>query len=295
VIPYVIGPVVEARTGRERKYIPPKHCPECGQRVEHFEGEVAWYCVNAACPAQLVRNVEHFASRGSMDIVGLGYKIVEKLIASGSVTDVADFYGLSREQIVAALTKKDRKSGSEPPGKIADNLLAAINASRKQPLGRLIAALGIRGVGEVMAGDLSRAFADLELLSKAKVEDLMQIEGIGPNIAEAVVDWFATPANLKVLKKLKAAGVWPKGEKGRRRKQGALSGLTLVVTGTLPGLSRDAARQLIEAGGGKVTDGVSNKTDYLVLGAEPGSKLEKARSLGVKIIDEAQLRKLAGE
>ena len=293
VIPYVIGPVAEARTGSERKYIPPKKCPECGQPVEHFEGEVAWYCVNAACPAQLVRNVEHFASRGSMDIVGLGYKIVEKLIASGAVKDVADLYTLSRGQILEALTKKDRKSTSEPPGKAADNLLASIDASRRQPLSRLITALGVRGVGEVMAGDLSRAFADLDELSKAVAADLLQIEGIGPNIAEGVVDWFRTPSNIRLLKKLKAAGVWPKGTKGQKKKRGPLSGLTLVVTGTLSGMSRDAARQLIEASGGKVTDSVSKKTDYLVVGAEPGSKLEKARSLGVKIIDEAQLRKLA--
>jgi len=294
VIPYVIGPVADARTGAERKYVPPKKCPECDQPVEHFEGEVAWYCVNVACPAQLVRNVEHFASRGSIDIVGLGYKIVEKLVTSGSVKDVADLYTLSREAILDALTKKDRKSSSEPPGKIADNLLASIDSSRKQPLSRLITALGIRGVGEVMAGDLSRFFADLDALSKAKTDDLMQIEGIGPNIAEAVVDWFATPANLKVLRKLKAAGVWPKGERGQKRQQGALSGLTLVVTGTLPSLSREGAREFIEVHGGKVTDSVSKKTDYLILGAEPGSKLEKARSLGVKIIDETQLRKLAG-
>jgi DNA ligase (NAD+) len=158
----------------------------------------------------------------------------------------------------------------------------------------LITALGIRGVGEVMAGDLSRSFADLDAISKARVDDLMQIEGIGPNIAEAVVDWFATPANIKVLKKLKAAGVWPKGEKGVKPRQGALTGMTLVVTGTLSGMSRDAARRFIADHGGKVTDSVSNKTDYLVVGAEPGSKLEKARSLGVKVIDEAQLRKLAG-
>jgi DNA ligase (NAD+) len=294
VIPYVIGPVVDARTGAERKYVPPKKCPECGQPVEHFEGEVAWYCVNAACPAQLVRNVEHFASRGSMDIVGLGYKIVEKLVASGAVKDVADLYTLSRAQILEALTKKDRKSSSEPPGKIADNLLAAIDASRRQPLSRLITALGIHGVGEVMAGDLSRLFADLDALSKAKADDLMQIDGIGPNIAEAVADWFGTPSNSRLLKKLKRAGVWPKGAKGKQRAQGPLSGLTVVVTGTLPGISRDAAKRLIEDSGGKVTDSVSRKTDYLVVGADPGSKLEKARSLGVKVIDAAQLKKLTG-
>ncbi|HEY5984744.1 MAG TPA: NAD-dependent DNA ligase LigA, partial [Anaerolineales bacterium] len=294
VIPYVIGPVTDARKGSERKYVPPKKCPECGEPVEHFEGEVAWYCVNVACPAQLLRNIEHFASRGSMDITGLGYKIVEKLIASGAVKDVADLYTLTRAKVLDALTKKDRKASGEPPGKIAENLLAAIQESRKQPLSRLITALGIRGVGEVMAGDLSRSFADLDELSKAKAQELMQIEGIGPNIAEGVVDWFSTTANAKVLKKLKAAGVWPKGEKGKKKSAGALTGLNLVVTGTLPGMSRDAAKRLIEGQGGKVTDSVSKKTDYLVVGADPGSKLEKARSLGVKIIDEAQLKKLTG-
>ena len=293
VIPYVIGPVADARTGREKKYVPPTKCPECGQAIEHFEGEVAWYCVNAACPAQLLRNVEHFASRGSMDIVGLGYKIVEKLISAGAVKDVADFYTLRRQTLVDVLTKKDRKSNTEPPGKLADNLLSAIAASKAQPLSRLITALGIRGVGEVVASDLSHSFADLDALSKASSADLMQIEGVGPNIAEAIVDWFARPANLKMLRKLKAAGVWPRAEKDRGPKVGRFSGLTFVVTGTLSGFSREAARQFIEQQGGKVTDSVSSKTSYLVLGAEPGSKLQKARSLGVKTLDEAQLRKLA--
>jgi DNA ligase (NAD+) len=229
-----------------------------------------------------------------MDIVGLGHKIVEKLIASGAVKDVADLYTLSRAQILEALTKKDRKASSEPPGKIADNLLASIEASRKQPLARLITALGIRGVGEVMAGDLARSFADIDALSKADVEALMEIEGVGPSIAEAIVDWHTRPANRKVLKKLRSAGVWPKAEKRRKDRRGSLAGQTFVVTGTLLGLSRDAARQLIEASGGKVTDSVSKKTGYLILGADPGAKLEKARKLGIKIIDEAQLRKLAG-
>jgi DNA ligase (NAD+) len=293
VIPYVIGPVVDARTGREKKYSPPKKCPECEQPVEHLQGEVAWYCVNAACPAQLVRNVEHFASRGSMDIVGLGFKIVEKLIQSGSVKDVADLYRISRASILDALTKKDRKASSEPPGKIADNLLESINASKRRSLARLITALGIRGVGESIATDLAQAFSDLDALSKAGEDDLQNIEGVGPNIAEAITDWFARPANLKVVRKLKAAGVWPKAERSVKR-QGPFAGLTVVVTGTLAGLSRQAAKQLIEENGGKVTDSVSSKTDYLVVGADPGSKVDKARALGVKTIDEAQLRKLAG-
>ena len=153
------------RTGEEKTYQPPSVCPACGQAVEHFEGEVAWYCVNAACPAQLVRNVEHFVSRGAMDIVGMGTKIVEKLIEAGKVSDVADIFTLSRADILESVTKKDRKTEKEPPGKIADNLLAAIAKSSKRPLNRLITALGIHGVGEVSAGDLASHFGNLDALS----------------------------------------------------------------------------------------------------------------------------------
>jgi len=293
VIPYVIGPVADARTGREKRYIPPAVCPACGQPVEHLEGEVAWYCVNAACPAQLVRNVEHFVSRGAMDIVGLGTRIVEKLIEAGQVRDVADIYSLKRADILEAVTKKDRKTKSEPPGKIADNLLGSIENSRSRSLARLIAALGIHGVGEVVAGDLARHFTDLDGLSRAGAEDLFQIGGVGPNTAEAVVDWFSRPVNRNILKKLKAAGVWPRGEETGKKKEGKLNGLTFVVTGTLPTFTREGVKDFIESNGGKVTDGVSKKTSYLVLGEAPGSKFDKAKSLGVKIIGEEELRKLA--
>ncbi|MEW6085975.1 MAG: NAD-dependent DNA ligase LigA [Chloroflexota bacterium] len=294
VIPYVIGPVVDARTGKEKKYKPIATCPSCGQPVEHIEGEVAWYCVNAACPAQLVRNIEHFVSRGAMDINGLGSKIVEKLIEAGKVKDVADIYRLTREDILDAVTKKDRKTDKEPPGKIAENLLSAIEASRSQPLSRLIAALGIHGVGDVMAGDLAAAFPDLDALSKAKADDLLQIEGVGPNTAEGIVDWFSRPFNQKVLKKLKNVGMWPQGGVGTQRTvSDVFEGLTFVVTGTLPTFSRDDAKAFIESHGGKVTDSVSKKTSYLVLGENPGSKFDKAKSLGVKIIGEEELKKLA--
>ena len=296
VIPYVIGPVVDARKGREKKYKPSTTCPSCGQPVEHFEGEVAWYCVNAACPAQLVRHIEHFVSRGAMDIVGLGSKIVEKLIETGKVKDVADIYTLTRANILDAVTKKDRKTEKEPPGKIADNLLTSIEASRSQPLSRLITALGIRGVGEVIAGDLARHFADLDALAKAKTDDLMRIEGLGPNIAESIVDWFARPFNQKVLKKLKSVGMWPKGGQVSvsSKESNAFVDMTFVVTGTLPTFSRDDAKAFIESHGGKVIGSVSKKTSYLVLGENPGSKFDKAKSLGVKIIGEEELKKLAG-
>jgi DNA ligase (NAD+) len=296
VIPYIIGPVLDARTGKERKYKPPTTCPACGQPVERIEGEVAWYCVNAACPAQLVRNVEHFVSRGAMDIAGLGSRIVEKLIETGKVRDVADMYTLTRASILEAVTKKDRKTEKEPPGKIADNLLAGIEASRSQPLSRLITALGIRGVGEVMAGDLARAFPDLDALAKAKVDDLLRMDGVGLSTAEGIVAWFSRPFNKQVLKKLKAVGMWPKGGQAAvsNKKSNAFDGLTFVITGTLPTFSRDDAKAFIESHGGKVTDSVSKKTSYLVLGEAPGSKFDKAKSLGVKIVGEEELRKLAG-
>lgn len=286
VIPYVIGPVVDVRTGEEKPYTPPSTCPNCGQKVEHFEGEVAWYCVNAACPAQLVRNVEHFVSKGAMDINGLGIKIVEQLIASGLIKDVADLYRLRREDLLSLEGFADKK---------ADNLISAISASRSQPLARLIAALGMRGVGEVSASDLSRAFPSLDLLERASADELQTVEGIGPNIAEAIVDWFSRERNQKVLEKLKAAGVWPSGPAAAKPAQGPLTGSTFVVTGTLAGFSREAVKAYIESHGGKVMDSVSKNTSYLVVGEAPGSKVEKASSLGVKIIDEKDLRSLCAE
>jgi DNA ligase (NAD+) len=283
VIPYVIGPVAAARLGTERPYVPPETCPACAQPVEHFEGEVAWYCVNAACPAQLVRNLEHFVSRGAMDIPGLGYKIVAQLVNAGLVDDVADLYTLKREDLLTLEGFADKK---------ADNLLAGIAASRERPLSRLLTALGVRGVGEVVAADLARHFGSLEALSRAGPDELQHIPGVGPNIAAAILDWFARPANRRVLAKLQAAGVWPVQEAAAPTR-GPFTGLTFVVTGTLPSLSREAAREFIESRGGKVSDSVSKKSSYLVLGENPGSKLDKARELGVPVIDEAELRRLA--
>ena len=297
VIPYVIGPVLDARTGKEKKYKPPVNCPSCGQPVERLEDEVAYYCVNAACPAQLLRNVEHFVSRGAMDIVGMGTRIVAKLIETGKVKDVADIYQLKRADILEAVTKKERKTEKEPPGKIAENLLASIEASKSRSLARLIAALGIRGAGEVSAADLASRFTDLDALSKASADDLQKIARIGPSVAESVAEWFARPVNKNVLKKLKAAGVWPQGGASanvKSRASDALEGKTFVITGTLPAWSRDDAKEFIESHGGKVTDNVSKKTSYLVLGEAPGSKYDKAKSLGVKIIGEDELKKLAG-
>jgi DNA ligase (NAD+) len=283
VIPYVIGPVVDARKGGERKYRTPAKCPVCGEPVERDEGEVAYYCVNSACPAQLTRTVEHFAA--VMDIEGFGEKVAVLVVENGLVKDVADIFSITNAQLL------------ELPGfaeKKAEKLLAAIEDAKSCPLARLISALGIRGVGEVMAGDLAAHFGSLDALAKADADDLQAVEGVGPNVSEAVMEWFAHAGNKTVLNKLKKAGVWPTAEKRRIAAGGVFAGKAFVITGTLPMWSREEAKAFIEARGGKVTDSVSKKTDYLVLGESPGSKLGKAQSLGVPIIDEAALRKMGG-
>lgn len=286
VIPYVIGPIPDLRTGEEKPYQPPQTCPACGQAVEHLPGEVAWYCVNAACPAQLVRNIEHFVSKGAMDISGLGIKIVEQLVEAGLVTDVADLYFLNKEHLLSLEGFAEKKS---------ENLLQAIAESKRRPLARLITALGIRGVGEVVARDLAARFGSLDALARASSDDLLAVEGIGPNIAESIRDWFARERNRKVLEKLKAAGVWPIEQPPPRGDEaGPLSGLTFVVTGTLSRFTREEVKEFIESHGGRVTDSVSRNTDFLVLGENPGSKLAKAQALGVRIIGEEELRSMVG-
>lgn len=281
VIPYVIGPVVEARTGLEKNYQLPQTCPACGEKIERVEGEVAFYCVNAACPAQLTRNVEHFAA--VLDIEGFGEKVAAVVVAQGLVKDVADIFSITNNQLLELEGFAERK---------AEKLLTAIVTAKTRPLARLLSALGIRGVGEVMANDLAAHFGSLEALSQATVEALQAVEGVGPNVSEAVRDWFARPGNKKLLRKLKNAGVWPTAEKRVAPTGGVFVGQTFVITGTLPTWSRDEAKAFIETRGGKVTDSVSKKTSYLVLGEAPGSKLAKAQSLGVPMVDEAALRKL---
>jgi len=284
VIPYVIGPIKDARTGNERRFTPPTVCPSCGQPTEHFNGEVAWFCVNSSCPAQLVRNVEHFVSRGAMDIIGMGIKIVEQVVESGLVKDVADIYSLDKTKLLTLEGFADKK---------ADNLLESIKASKSQPLARLINALGIRGVGEVMAAELAKRFTDLDQLKEINEFQLQSIEGIGPNIAEAIADWFRRPVNRELIEKLRRLGVWPVSMRQERSDdENILNGLTFVITGTLPTLSRDQAKALIERYGGKVTDSVSKNTSYLVVGEAAGSKLDKAKALNVALLDEEGLKEL---
>lgn len=288
VIPYVIGPIKELRDSSESIFEPPLLCPSCDQPIEHFEGEVAYYCVNASCPAQLIRNLEHFVSRSAMDIVGMGIKIVEQLVDEGLVRDVADLYTLQQGNLLKLEGFANKK---------ADNLLRAILDSKGRSLARLINGLGIRGVGEVMAGDLAEAFVDLDSLSQANVEDLIALEGVGPNIAQAVVDWFEQAANQKVLLKLREAGVWPTAEIDHSYASPVqnFSGMTFVVTGTLEDFSRQEIKTFIEERGGKVTSSVSKKTSYLVLGESPGSKLNKAQALGIPILNEDDIISLGNE
>jgi DNA ligase (NAD+) len=282
VIPYVVGPVKDLRTGEERVFHMPKRCPACGEPAVKSEGEVAHYCVNAACPAQLVRRVEYFASKGAMDIEGFGTRLAEQFVKEGLLKDVADFYYLKREEIL------NLEGFAE---KSTDNLLEAIEASKERPLWRLVTALGIRYVGSVVSKILTKHYPSLEELMRASERELEAIEGIGPRIAESVVEWFSRPLHIKIIEKLRRAGVRMKEE--RKEKERVLEGKVFVITGTLPSMSREEAKELIERYGGKVTSSVSRRTDYLLVGESPGAtKYNKALSLGVPMIEEEELLRI---
>jgi DNA ligase (NAD+) len=285
VIPYVIGPIIERRNGLEKVYSPPDRCPVCGQGVEHLAGEVAWYCVNAACPAQLIRNIEHYVSKGAVNIVGLGIKIVEQLVDSGLVQDIADLYRLEKQALLSLDGFGEKK---------ADNLIRAINDSRNMPLDRLITALGIHGVGEVLSSDLARHYGNLDGLVNATIEELMTIEGVGPNIAQGIVDWFIQPGNRVLLDKFRLLNIWPKVSVQNQFATGIalLDGMTFVITGSFPDYSRDQLTSLIQFRGGKVTNTVNKKTNYLLLGENPGSKVDKAKELGVTILNISDFKQL---
>ena len=284
VIPYILGPLPEKRDGTEKTFEIPRECPSCGSPIQKVPEEVAYYCVNSSCPAQLVRNLENFASRGALDISGLGSQIVAQLVESGLVNSAADLYTLKRD----ALMKLD-KFGE----KKAENLLQAVESSKQQPLERLIIGLGIHGVGEVAARKLARQFLNLDALSRASLDELTSLEGIGPGIAASITGWFAQPHNQELLQKLRANGVWPQEHETKENAQsGALAGKTFVITGTLPTLSREQAERLILEHGGTISSSVSKKTDYLLLGENPGSKYAKALELGIPILDEDSLRQM---
>lgn len=285
VIPYVIGPIEDLRDGDELIFEPPEHCPVCGEQVEHLSGEVAWYCVNSACPAQLIRNLEHFVSRGAMDIEGLGIKIVRQLVEEGVIHDPGDLYKLQEEDLMELEGFAEKK---------AENLIKAIDNSREQSLSRMITALGIRGVGEVVAQDLSEHYQNLDQLKTATQEELEEIPGIGPNIALAILDWFSRKANLNVLEKFKKQGVWPSShiQEGQNMEKQVLEGITIVLTGKLSKYSRSEIKELLHNRGAKVTGSVSGRTDLVLAGEDPGSKLDKARELEVMIIGDEEIDQL---
>jgi DNA ligase (NAD+) len=289
VIPKVVKVIESKRTGKEKKFKMPVQCPVCGGRVSRPEGEALSRCVAADCPAQLIGRLLHYASRRAMRIEGLGYALAEQLIARKMVSDVADLYDL-REEGLSSLERMAAKS--------AANLLSQIEASKSRDLWHLIYGLGIRHVGERTAAILARQFGSLEMLGRASVEELDEVHEIGLTMAQSIRDWFDDPGNQELCRRLRAAGVRTESEKqsGAAANGGdqRFGGKQFVLTGSLPGMTRNEARALIESRGGRVTSSVSKKTDFVLAGAEPGSKLDKAVQLDVPIIDEAEFKKMLG-
>jgi len=281
VIPDILKVLPELRTGQEREFSMPKACPICGSRVIKKEGEVIWRCVNPDCFAIQERSIAHFVSRGAFDIVGLGPKIVEHLIDVGLVHDAADLFDLKVGDI-EPLERFAEKS--------AANLISSIDAKKNISLSRFIYALGIRNVGEETARALADKFADFEKIRKTGLEELKSVEDIGPVVADSIYAWFNNPKNVKFLGKLSNAGV--KIEPYKKLTAAKLAGATFVLTGTLAGMSRELAKERIRDLGGATSESVSQNTGYVVAGDNPGSKEKKARTLGVKVIGEAEFLKM---
>jgi len=285
VIPQVIGPIRERRTGNEQPYVPSPTCPACGTPAEQSADEIMRYCPNVACAGRTLEAIVHFASRGAMDIRGLGYERVRQLLDAGLIADVADLYALTVDQ----LTPLERFATQS-----AQQLVAAIDHSRQQPLSTLLFALGIRHVGIMAAKALAQEFRELDRLQGADQETLSAVEGIGPTIAEAIVSFFAQERNRRLLDRLRAAGLTVTEPVGSAE-DGPLAGQVVVITGTLPTLSRSQASDRVVAAGGKVTGSVSGKTSFVVAGEQAGSKLDKAKTLGIEVIDEEELLRRLGE
>jgi len=282
VIPEVVRVVLEQRPPDAAEFVMPGQCPICGSQVIRLEGEAASRCSGElVCPAQRKRALLHFASRRAMDIEGLGEKLVDQLVDGDLIKTSADVYRLDAARL-AALERMAEKS--------AANLLGAIERSKRTTLARFIYALGIRHVGESTAQALARHFGGLDRLLSADARAIEQVPDVGPVVAQSIERFFAEPRNRAVIEQLRAAGVgWPESEPAAGAVAGALAGRTFVLTGTLPGMTRDEARSRIEAAGGKVVASVSKKTDFVVAGADPGSKYDKAQELGVTILDEQGL------
>jgi DNA ligase (NAD+) len=296
VIPKIVQVVDPDRPDRGEPWHMPEACPSCGSHLVRPEGEVVWRCENASCPARLRRSIEHFASRHAMDIEGLGEAIVDVLISEGLVRTVADLYEL-RGPDLAALEVAPRAARSERAvprrlGKVGTNLAEQIERSKQADLWRVIHALGLRHVGERAAQVLAQAFGSMDQLQAATAAELERTHEIGPVLAQSVRAWFDEPHNAALVRRLADAGVNMASRLEPRRGAGPLAGKTFVLTGTLPSMTRDDAKAAIERLGGKVSGSVSRKTTYVVAGEEPGSKLERARELGVTVLDEPALRRL---
>ena len=286
VIPEVVRVLPEKRTGAEQVFTMPENCPVCGSPTLRLEGEAARRCVNESCPARLYEAIVHFVSKKAMDIDGLGPMIVRQLLDAGLVQDVAGLYSLTQEQL-AVLDRLGEKS--------AANLTAAIDASRSRGLARLLFGLGIRHVGERAGKVLSARYKDIYELMAADQAELTAIDEIGPIMAASIAGWFAKAPNKELIRRLADAGVDMQGEGGKDTAAGPLRDKTVVISGTLPGIGREEAKALLEAAGAKVSGSVSRKTDYLLLGENPGSKLEKANSLGVATVSWEQMQELMAE
>jgi DNA ligase (NAD+) len=284
VIPEVVKSIPERRTGKEKVFKMPDRCPVCGGPVVRPPGEVIHRCENVSCPARIKESIRHFASRRAADIQGLGEKLVDQLVDKGLVKRISDIYRLKKEQLVA-LERMGEKS--------AQNLLDQIERSKGMSLARLIYALGIRYVGEHLAEVLAQHFRSIDELAEASYEELVAIPEIGPRIAQSIVDFFRNEDNRKLIEELKAAGIDPRSEPPTG--EGApLSGKTFVFTGRLSSFTREEARRLVESLGGRVASSVSRRVDYLVVGEDPGSKLERARQLGIPTLNEEEFKKLVG-
>ena len=283
VIPKVVGPVLADRPANTSPWAMPVECPACGSRLVRPEDEVVWRCLNASCPARLRRSVLHFASRRAMNIEGLGEALVEQLVASGLVADVAGLYALQADE-VAALDRMGQKS--------AQKLLGQIVRSKEAEFWRVLFGLGIRHVGERVAQSLSAAFGSIDALSSAPADSMQAVRDIGPVAAAAVREYFDEPHNLALVGRLRAAGLRLESGAPAPAVEQRLAGATFVLTGTLAGMSRDQAALAITARGGRVSGSVSKKTTYVVAGADPGSKLDKAQALGVTVLDEAAFTRL---
>lgn len=286
VIPYVVGPVKERRTGEEKIFVMPKNCPVCGSEVYKPEGEVISRCLNASCPAKVKESILHFASRKAMNIEGLGDALVDQLVEKNLVRSISDLYHLKYEDLVK-LERMGPKSSK--------NLLEQIEKSKENDLSKLIYALGIRYVGEHIAEILAENFDSIDELARAKREELLRIREIGEKVAESIEMFFKQKENLELIERLKSAGVNVKSKREKKVVKDILKGKTFVITGTLSKYRREEAEKLIISLGGKVSSSVSSKTDYLIVGSDPGSKLEKAKALGIKTISEEEFLKMIEE